>query len=52
MLCFFEYFERFDYYGFSYTSILFFMISNGFEFDEKQAVLLFGSFAALSYVFK
>jgi len=27
------------------------MSSNGFNFDEKQAVLLFGSFAALSYVF-
>ncbi|AXA33901.1 peptide MFS transporter [Francisella adeliensis] len=51
MLCFFEYFERFGYYGFSYTSILFFMSNNGFNFDETQAVLLFGSFAALSYVF-
>ncbi|MGQ4006521.1 oligopeptide:H+ symporter [Francisellaceae bacterium CB300] len=51
MLCFFEYFERFGYYGFSYTSILFFMSSNGFQINEKQAVLLFGSFAALSYVF-
>ncbi|API86722.1 peptide MFS transporter [Francisella uliginis] len=51
LLCFFEYFERFGYYGFSYTSILFFMSSYGFNFTEKQAVVLFGAFAALSYVF-
>lgn len=51
LLCFFEYFERFGYYGFSYTSILFFMSNYGFNFTEKQAVVLFGAFAALSYVF-
>ncbi|AIT08688.1 major facilitator transporter [Candidatus Francisella endociliophora] len=51
LLCFFEYFERFGYYGFSYTSILFFMSNYGFNFTESQAVVLFGAFAALSYVF-
>ncbi|WP_043024549.1 peptide MFS transporter [Francisella tularensis] len=51
LLCFFEFFERFGYYGFSYTAILFFMSKYGFDFTEKQAVLLFGGFASLSYVF-
>ena len=51
LLCFFEFFERFGYYGFSYTAILFFMSQYGFNFTEKQAVLLFGGFASLTYVF-
>lgn len=51
LLCFFEFFERFGYYGFSYTAILFFMSEYGFDFTEKQAVLLFGGFASLTYVF-
>ncbi|KEI35826.1 peptide MFS transporter [Allofrancisella frigidaquae] len=51
LLCFFEFFERFGYYGFSYTAILFFMSKYGFNFTEKNAVLLFGGFASLTYVF-
>ncbi len=51
LLCFFEFFERFGYYGFSYTAILFFMSKYGFNFTEKDAVLLFGGFASLTYVF-
>lgn len=51
LLCFFEFFERFGYYGFSYTAILFFMSENSFNFTEKNAVLLFGGFASLTYVF-
>ncbi|APC96218.1 peptide MFS transporter [Francisella frigiditurris] len=51
LLCFFEFFERFGYYGFSYTAILFFMSKYGFDFTEKDAVLLFGGFASLTYVF-
>ena len=51
LLCFFEFFERFGYYGFSYTAILFFMNKNGLGFTETEAVLLFGGFASLTYVF-